>query len=357
MFSRHWPVGASLVSALILHVVDRLTGGVPIAVASFIRNSPPEYTHAVLSPHDRGRPSHVWDGLRVAHHDLGSKAWSYPIRYRQALRALRPQLVHAHSSIPGALVRALPSHGAPLAYSPHCFKFDDPDIGRAARALYRSAEFLLARRRTHFLVLTPHEASLAGSLRRSTSIHQIPNVASLPSIPARPRLAARPRIGMVGRLTSQKDPSFMVRIAQLSSFDADFVWIGDGQSRHRKALESAGVTVTGWLGPTATAAELDALDVYVHTASYEGFPLSVLDAAARRLPVIARRIPAFIGSGLETFDTADEAASLIRNVLEHPQEARRLEEKSRLLLETMNSSVQETKLRQAWSQLIEHPSR
>lgn len=346
------PAGGASVTSLVLHVVDRLTGGVPLAVASFIRNSPPAFTHAVLSPHDGGHPSSVWRGLTVTHRDLGSSPWRYLANYRRTVRELTPQLVHAHSSVPGAVVRAFPAPRTPLMYSPHCFKFDDPGNGRATRFVYRTAEALLAGRKNDFAVLTPHEAALARSLRASARIHQIPNVPSLPVREKMRRPAGRPRIGMVGRLSAQKDPSFLIRLSRIVNTDAEFVWIGDGKTSYKDDLQAAGITVTGWLDADALTAELDTLSVYVHTASYEGFPLSVLDAAARRRSIIVRRIPAFVGTGLDTFETPEEAASLITSVLEDPTAASRIEEKGRLLLDSMNDAAQEEKLQRAWSRLI-----
>jgi glycosyltransferase involved in cell wall biosynthesis len=62
----------------------------------------------------------------------------------------------------------------------------------------------------------------------------------------------------------------------------------------------------GWL---ATA------DLYVHTAAWEGAPVSVLEASALGLPVVARRSPALAALGLPALcDTPDEMIEMIRSL-------------------------------------------
>ena len=50
--------------------------------------------------------------------------------------------------------------------------------------------------------------------------------------------------------------------------------------------------MTGWLSRSQALGWLASADVYVHTAAWEGLPVSVLEAAALGLPIVARRIPA-----------------------------------------------------------------
>ncbi|PJI54022.1 hypothetical protein CTI14_20595 [Methylobacterium radiotolerans] len=121
---------------------------------------------------------------------------------------------------------------------------------------------------------------------------------------------------MVGRIGPQKDPEYYVALKQeVTSVDpaVNFIWVGDGNARQKSNLEDAGVTVTGWLDDAALVAELEAAGIYAHSARYEGFPLSVLDAAACGLPVVARAIPAFDGSPVAQFPSvASHAEAIVR---------------------------------------------
>ena len=102
--------------------------------------------------------------------------------------------------------------------------------------------------------------------------------------------------------------------------DLEAVWIGDGPEHDRRAVEELGVKVTGWLNRDEATAELRAADLYLHTAAWEGFPLSVIEAVRAGVPVFVRPIPAFaqvpaelqFGDALDRFvrSEAEERASL-----------------------------------------------
>ncbi|MFX7785070.1 glycosyltransferase, partial [Acinetobacter baumannii] len=74
--------------------------------------------------------------------------------------------------------------------------------------------------------------------------------------------------------------------AALPAVTVAATWIGDGPSSAPR------VRVPGWAARDDVRAELAELDVYFHTAAWEGFPIAILDAAAMGLPILARRIPA-----------------------------------------------------------------
>lgn len=335
----------------VMHVVDRLTGGVPVAVCDYIRNTPSGVAHTILSPWVDGAPSPIWNGVVAEHVDLGASRPRQPLRTRRAIRDAAPDVVHAHSSFPGAFVRAVRPRGPRVVYSPHCFKFDDPGAGRPLRTAISVAERLLARRTDVFAVLSAHEGRLASGLGANARVTRVPNA---PSVPRRETSATgvRPhRIGMVGRLAGQKDPGMMIALArELASAPApvEVVWIGGGDETWERRLTDAGVRVTGWLSKEQVTGELDALSLYVHTASYEGFPLSVLDAAARGVPVVARRIPSLDEAGLETFDDAHSGAALIRRALEEPAFAADLAARGESMLTRMNSDTQRAALDRVW---------
>lgn len=335
----------------VAHVVDRLTGGVPVAVCDYIRNSPGGVRHVIVSPWVEGRPSVIWDGVAADHLDLGSSRLRQPLRTRRLLREAAPDVVHAHSSFPGAFVRAVRSRGSRVVYSPHCFKFDDPSASRLLRTVVRGAERVLARRTDVFAVLSEHEGDLARDLGAGARIARVPNAASVPVRRVDLASGARRRIGMVGRLAGQKDPGMMIDLVrQLGAGPKgiEAVWIGGGDDAWTERLTEAGVRVTGWLSKDEVTKELDALSLYVHTASYEGFPLSVLDAAARGIPVLGRSIPSLREAGLATFDDAVSGAAAIGRAVGDRDELALLRARGDQMLERMNASTQRAALAGVW---------
>jgi glycosyltransferase involved in cell wall biosynthesis len=56
-------------------------------------------------------------------------------------------------------------------------------------------------------------------------------------------------------------------------------------------LEKSGVEVTGWLPKESGLSVLAGASVYLHTARWEGFPVSLLEAVAIGVPVVVLRRP------------------------------------------------------------------
>lgn len=242
---------------------------------------------------------------------------------------------------------------AKVIYQPHCYKFDDSGLNGLVRLIFRTAEKALSLRSNITVVLSPHEKRLTNSLNPSVACVYVPNAPSC-SVRENADIAVtksgRPRVLMVGRICAQKDPRFFAEVARLMANEGlseqpVFRWIGDGDEDLKQALETAGVEISGWKTGEGLLAELDSADVYVHSASYEGFPLSILDAAARGLPVIARAIDALEGSDVFQVETPQEIVTALRKALEQPSFRRTLINNGRRMLEAMN----EDKQRVAWS--------
>ena len=283
----------------VLHVVDRITGGVPLAVINYISNGPAEYEHSILSPFANHQPSAVWEGLDATHHDLGDGLFHRIRQVRRVAATMSADVIHAHSSFAGAYTRlALSRNRVAIIYTPHCFSFMRQDISAGTRMAFRWLEGLLGWNTTILAACSPGERMIADSmpsLRGRAAM--VPNVSILDkdSGLADTALPSIRRVGMTGRVCAQKDPNYFLRVVERLQGVAPVkgVWIGDGDPSLMAALSSAGVAVTGWLTGEELASELRSLDLYVHSAAWEGFPLSVLDAAATATPMLVRPIEAF----------------------------------------------------------------
>ena len=244
---------------------------------------------------------------------------------RLRTRRLSPDIVHAHSSWAGVYTRAR-RLGQPVVYEPHCFKFDDPSLRPSVSAALRLAERLLMARTAAIGILSPHERAVVRTMSRRLPAVEIPNIPTMPTMPTpSPTPPGQSdsgpidvrRVAMVGRIAPQKDPKFFADVvAELRKDDVplEAVWIGDGDGDLRRLLTEARIRVTGWLSPSGVE-ELLRGSVYVHSARYEGFPLSILDAAACRAPIVARRIAAVEHTGLLMSDTPSGAAALVTTLL------------------------------------------
>lgn len=332
----------------VLHVTECYEGGVGAAVDSLI-------SHYEAAEHGL-----VWFGARKVEDNPGIAAdYELPEGFigrwtmiRRAVDDFKPDVVHAHSSWAGVLCRALPL-GVPVVYEPHCFVFDDPARSANVRRIYQMAEKVLARRSAVTIVLSEHERSLAEGLRPAGKIMDLANIPTIKAWSGERSFATTaPMITMVGRIADQKDPRLFAHVAGLvlaDNPDVRFTWIGDGDPAQRSILENAGVRVTGWLSHEAVRDELIRSSIYFHSAAYEGFPLSVLDAAASGLPIIARDLPCFIGTGLATAKDAESIAATLRHWTKDEQAARDAAKASRNLLQSMNVEVQRGQLGQIYA--------
>lgn len=323
----------------ILHVTECFSAGTGRAIEARVVATP-ALEHHVLWTGDEGPDETLpWAGIR----QLPTRGHLARVRsVAEVVQEVRPDVVHAHSSWAGVYTR-VKSLPVPVVYEPHCFKFDDPNTAWPIKSLYLAAERWQARRTLRFGALTPHELRLVRSLDPKADGVIIPNVPSVPTVAERwsaDRADSAPfRVAMIGRIVPQKDPNLYARVAvavrQLDTA-AELVWIGDGDSGLRRTLEEAGVRVTGWLDSTSLAQELDRTAVYLHTAAYEGFPLGVLDAAARDVPIVTRRIPALEGFSLLTDTGVQELARLVVDVQRDPNLREKASQANRELLNMMN---------------------
>jgi glycosyltransferase involved in cell wall biosynthesis len=100
----------------------------------------------------------------------------------------------------------------------------------------------------------------------------------------------------IGRLSPQKDPDFFAGVAAHLRH-AQLVWVGDGDPLMKTRLERAGVKVTGWLPRQEVLEVLAGADVYLHTAAWEGSPMSLLEAEYMGIRTVVRSIPALESLG------------------------------------------------------------
>lgn len=293
----------SILRPRVLHVTETFSSGVATAVHSFVENSP-QVDHYLLASVRDGAGVAMSEGYAFV--EMADLPRGMILACREILktfRRIRPDHVHVHCAYAGVYVRLLPIPRSKIIYSPHCFPFERLSDPRWMRSAYRAVESLLALRTGRFGSVSRAEAALSRALPGRAGVVEIPNVSHLPFRPRStdPRAVSKPVVAFNGRLSEQKDPMFVVEALKRApdlATKIDFTWIGGGEPRYEDALRSVGVRVTGWLPLDDVQSELRRSEVYVHTARWEGFPMSVLEAAALDVPVLARHIRAFDGYGL-----------------------------------------------------------
>jgi glycosyltransferase involved in cell wall biosynthesis len=342
----------------VLHVVEALGSGIATALEDYVRSTP-DCHHTVLAYR---RPSaQTGDelerlALRVLPLPEGRLAQVRTVRHW--MRTLRPDLVHAHSTYAGVYVRlfARPPVGS-MVYTPHAYPFERRDVPAIVRGTYWAVEAALSLGGGCVAAVGHREAELAARLPGRQVVIHLPNIVrDLRPRPSGPSGQARSRGGlrlaMLGRISPQKGPDFFGRAARLSQargLPIEWLWVGGGRLEDERALREAGALVTGWVPRQAALDHLATADAYVHTAAWEGFPVSVLEAAALDLPIVARRIPALEAlEGPELCDTPEELVAVARSLLDRPaREA--LRTRSRRLAEQHQPAAQREALERAYA--------
>jgi glycosyltransferase involved in cell wall biosynthesis len=277
----------------VLHVSEALGGGVTSALLAMV-DATPEVDHHLLarprSAHDTG--ADLITAFASVHALPGNPA--------QAVRTLRglardlfPDVVHAHSSIAGVLVRTAGLDRPRVVYSPHCFAFERRDLSRWQRLLFDGAERALAPRTDLLLAVAPNEVELAVALGHreiAYAPNRTPDLGSLRAHRATPL-----RVVAVGRVSRQKDWRYFLHVkryaeAQLG-LTASWEWLGGGDRAEERVLEAEGVAVSGWIDREELLRRMAGAQVYLHTAAWEAAPISVLEAAGIGLPLVLRSIP------------------------------------------------------------------
>lgn len=300
---------------IILHITESFGGGVTSAINEYVKHSS-QFKHYLFAS--------VRENDRTGEESLGEFEGSYFSKrsllalfdLKRYIENIEPDVIHIHSSYAGFFCRLLPFIDKnKLVYTPHCFSFQR-NSGFLLSKLYFFIEMLLSYRTRYIAGCGKGECYYARKIANNKKVFELTNVTTnflqQPSATAKPN--SRPIIGMVGRTSEQKGVDFFKKVAELCSDHADFIWIGGGDVNVEKSLKDQGVTVTGWSKRSDILEFMSSIDYYFHTAAWEGFPISVLEASQLEIPLILRDIPAFSEEGLYTISTEEQAAKIIRKL-------------------------------------------
>ncbi|MEA2254686.1 MAG: hypothetical protein QOG35_731 [Solirubrobacteraceae bacterium] len=209
----------------------------------------------------------------------------------------RPAIVHANSSKAGALGRlAAVLTGVPVRiFTAHGWAFA-ARTGRSA-TLYRWVD-RLARPATSIVVCVAESERRAGLAARTCAPERTVVIHNGVVVEGTERAALRgapPLIVSVARLAAPKDPLTLVAaLARLEPGSFRAVLVGDGPERDAVAAEVRAAALDGDITLAGdrddVAALLAAADVFVLATRSEGLPMSILEAMAAGLPIVASAV-------------------------------------------------------------------
>ena len=309
----------------VLHLAESFSAGVATAIEGYLDNSPADVESVVCGYRRPGVQVGDGVGARAKFIDLPQGKAPQFQAVRRVLRAETFDVLHLHSSWAGLFGRVgAPRNRPRIVYTPHCFAFDRLDLGRATRVALRLVERALGVRLDAVGACSVNEMRQARALLPSKTVVQLPYVlpsqlvAELTSMRAAKAPTQQLDVCVVGRVDRQKDPEFCTQIARILRADREPVtitWIGGGRPELESQLRDAGVDVTGWTDRATALQRLAKADVYLHTAAWEGLPLTLLEAATLDVPMALRRIPALDELDLPTLrNSPADIADAIRGL-------------------------------------------
>lgn len=294
----------------VVHVVEAFGGGVAAAVRDYVRALPECEHHLVcrLRPEaETLEPEWVEEFASIHRIDGGHMGATKFVR--ATISALNPDVVHAHSSYAGVWARAalVGNSSVRCVYTPHAWAFDREDKSAAQRRAYRAVERSLSRRTDVLAGCSRAENQEIRSWGTKLKAVYVPNVA--PEAQAQVSRAEitdwtssqPPLVVGSGRLTMQKDPQWFaeaIAAIRAAGHPVRALWVGGGDDVLQAQLEDQGIEVTGWVDPSSVLSHLAQADLYVHTARWEGFPITVLESAQLGRPMAVRGIRAFDDIGM-----------------------------------------------------------
>ena len=220
-------------------------------------------------------------------------------RMTTTIEGFAPDIVNAHhqffTTTPAALSAAR-KLGIPSVLTLHIAGLDD--FGGWRGAASRIYETALARRlvaRADALVAVSQAVAVATELRPGQAVEVIPNGVDLARFrPGDPKTGDHVRFVFVGRLIANKGPDVALeafRVVNERAANTRLSFVGDGPMLPvlERTVRAHGLEdVVEFLGMRENVAEiLRQGHVFVRPSTIEGMPLTILEAMASGLPVIA----------------------------------------------------------------------
>jgi len=242
---------------------------------------------------------------------------------RRAIKEFEPDVIHCHGGR-SAFYRSFVPDAVPTVYTVHGYHF------RRRSAVWRLVGRLAERWSCRFAdsVIFVCRADQEFAFKQKLFSHDkrsqvIYNGVSLPSSCVRADEAAA--VGFVGRFVREKHPELFVQMmSHLPNAVGVMVGGGELEESVRKEISRYGMggrlELTGGLAHEVALERLSKFAALVMTSRSEGMPLLLLEAMARRIPVVSTAvggIPEIIEhnvSGLLAEETAESLAAAVLRI-------------------------------------------
>lgn len=274
----------------------------------------------------------------------GKKSISSILEVRKHLIKNKPNKIFLHSSFAGFIGRIatiLLPFKCKIFYIPHCISFMRRDIGIVKRSIFIALEIIGSIKNCEYIACSESEKKYITRIipfRKCHIIENAINTTEIKPITRNDETSIIKEVITVGQIRTQKSPELFSRIAKIvnsKSKDIKFRWIGDGDPTLKKNLEDAGVSVSGWQPKEIVIQDLKSSGIYLSTALWEGMPVSLIEAMATGLPIVASTCPGNIDIITHKkngwlYNSASEAADQILEIINSPQNSIQISKRAQI---------------------------
>lgn len=355
----------------ILHLAESFGGGLMRMVIDLAEGTAAEgdsvlIAHGVRPETPTTLRADIDDSVELRTLSWTSRTPLAQVRAAREIRALvrewKPDVIHLHSSFSGVVGSLAVGRSVPTVFTPNAFASALPEAGAISRRAYRLAERVTCHRVSAVGGVSWSEAQIAQELG-AKRVERIPN--GIPALdPGRavtrdPGAPAEdpPLVFATGRTVPQRQPDACARILAAVADVAQVEWLGGGGGSRgvagKAALEAAGVPITGWLPQTELLDRMATATAYLHWTAWDGLPLSVIEAIALDVVVIASDIPPnreILGE-LGVRSTEQEAVDALRRVAADPAYAEELRREQRARRDEFSAAAMVSGWRRLYSEL------
>jgi glycosyltransferase involved in cell wall biosynthesis len=257
---------------------------------------------------------------------------------RELCIRLQPDVLHSHGYLPDVL-------SASLGRKLRTARVSTVHGFTGGGWKNRFYEWMQRRSYSRFDAVVAVSRALAGSLAASRlsgrRVHALPNAwmptaDSMSPESARAALGPSPdafNIGWIGRISREKGPDILIEaLPLLDDLPVHVIMIGDGAERTHlecRAKELHVDHLVEWRGEVPFASRLmPAFDVFVNSSRTEGTPITLFEAMAGGVPIIATSVggvPEVVSSNEAVLippENREALASALRAVHDAPDDAR-----------------------------------
>lgn len=324
----------------ILHIVEGFGGGVFTFLVDLINNTCDEYDIILACSIRPQTPNNYKEYFneRVKIIELKSgvrnisitKDFKSFLEIKKIIKSENPDIVHLHSSKSGFLGRmACNDRKYKVLYNPHGFAFLKRDESNLKKFLYKTLEYIAAKKCGKIVAVSKGEYEEALKLsRKSHLINNGIDVSILPKLKDKKVNINDIKICTIGRISYQKDPQIFNKIAEKFP-EIQFNWIGEGEMR--EVLSSKNINITGWMNKDRALELMNDSDIFILTSLWEGLPIALLEAMYyKKICIVSNCIGNrdVIINGENGFiaDNLEEFILIIQNIIEQKIDVNKIKE-------------------------------